>query len=126
MKGGSDLQRYVDLLVPGAGPTKIRITRGEGPIDLVGSHCVEYFGFKEDEDSDDDEEEGDTDEMETEDQEESAKGNKSGDKKDEKTKKESGDKKASPEKSDKKTTPSKDEKRKKSGESNSGEKKAKN
>ena len=125
MKGGSDLQRYVDLLVPGAGPTKIRITRGEGPIDLVGSHCVEYFGFKEDEDSDDDEE-GDTDEMETEDQEESVKGNKSGDKKDEKTKKESGDKKASPEKSDKKTTPSKDEKRKKSGESKSGEKKAKN
>ena len=113
MKGGSDLQRYVDLLVPGAGPTKIRITRGEGPIDLVGSHCVEYFGFKdEDRDhsvspstwsaatdsdhcvsvivtSDDDEEEGNTDnEMEAEDQEESAKGNKSGDKKDEKTKKE--------------------------------------
>ena len=108
MKGGSDLQRYVDLLVPGAGPTKIRITRGEGPIDLVGSHCVEYFGFK-DEDSDHSvspstwsaatdsdhcvsvivtsEEEGNTDnEMEAEDQEESAKGNKSGDKKDEKTK----------------------------------------
>ena len=45
MKGGSDLQKYVDLLVPGAGPTKIRITCGEGPINLVGSH---YSGYKKD------------------------------------------------------------------------------
>merc|ERR1711911_102346 len=53
MKGGSDLQKYVDLLIPG--PSKIKIIHGEGPVHLVGSHCVEFFGFKEDEDSDDDE-----------------------------------------------------------------------
>ena len=56
MKGGVDLQKYVDLLVPG--PAKMKIIHGEGPINLVGSHCVEYFGYREDDDSDDDEEEG--------------------------------------------------------------------
>merc|ERR1712003_470153 len=66
MKGGVDLQKYVDLLVPG--PAKMKIIHGEGPINLIGSHCVDYYGFKEDEESDDDdEEEGDTEnEMETE------------------------------------------------------------
>merc|ERR1711915_581466 len=104
MKGGVDLQKYVDLLVPG--PFKIKIIHGEGPIHLVGSHCVEFFGFKDDEDSDDDEEEGDTEnEMETEEEEGTAKGNKSGDRK------ESGDKKPSPEKAEKKSTPSKEEKK---------------
>merc|ERR1711915_6685 len=128
MKGGVDLQKYVDLLVPG--PSKIKIIHGEGPVHLVGSHCVEFFGFKEDEDSDDDEEEGDTEnEMETE-EEETAKGNKSGDRK------ETGDKQPSPEKSEKKSTPSKEEKkvtpnkdekkRKNSADPKSAEKKAKN
>merc|ERR1711972_936574 len=79
MKGGVDLQKYVDLLVPG--PAKMKIIHGEGPINLIGSHCVDYYGFKEDEESDDDdEEEGDTEnEMETEEQEDKTK--KSGDKK---------------------------------------------
>merc|ERR1711915_474171 len=118
MKGGVDLQKYVDLLVPGT--SKIKIIHGEGPIHLVGSHCVEFFGFKDDEDSDD-EEEGDTEnEMETE-EEEAGKGNKSGDRK------ESGDKKSSPEKAEKKSTPSKEEKkRKNSSDPKSAEKKAKN
>ena len=44
MKGGVDLQKYVDLLVPG--PAKMKIIHGEGPINLVGSHCVEYFGYR--------------------------------------------------------------------------------
>ena len=48
MKGGVDLQKYVDLLVPG--PAKMKIIHGEGPINLVGSHCVEYFGYREDDD----------------------------------------------------------------------------
>merc|ERR1712107_725818 len=94
------------------GPAKMKIIHGEGPINLIGSHCVDYYGFKEDEDSDDDEEEeGDTEnEMETEEQ------------KEEKTKKKSGDgKKASPEKKvefpagkkdEKKATPEKKEEKK--------------
>merc|ERR1712010_280532 len=129
MKGGVDLQKYVDLLVPG--PSKIKIIHGEGPVHLVGSHCVDFFGFKDDEESDDeeDEEEGDTEnEMEVGD-EETAKGSKSGDKK------ESGDKKSTPEKSEKKSTPVKEDKktpnkdekkRKNSADSKSAEKKAKN
>jgi len=131
MKGGADLQKYVDLLVPG--PSKIKIIHGEGPIHLVGSHCVEFFGFKEDEDSDDEDEEGDTEnEMETE-EEETAKGNKSGDKKTtpEKAEKKStpskDEKKSTPSKDEKKTTPTKDEKkRKNSSDPKSAEKKAKN
>ena len=64
MKGGADLQKYVDLLVPG--PAKLKIIHGEGPINLVGSHCVDYFGMNEDDDHDTDEEDEDADEMETE------------------------------------------------------------
>ena len=65
MKGGQEYQKYIDLLVPGN--AKIKIIHGEGPINLVGSHCVDYFGFKDEEESDDEEEEGDTEnEMETE------------------------------------------------------------
>merc|ERR1712183_1180224 len=48
MKGGSDHQKYVDLLVPSA--AKLKIIHGEGPIHLVGSHCVDYFGFKDEDD----------------------------------------------------------------------------
>ena len=51
MKGGVDLQKYIDLLVPGN--AKIKIIHGEGPINLIGSHCVDYFGFKDDEEESD-------------------------------------------------------------------------
>merc|ERR1712243_320836 len=55
MKGGQDLQKYVDLLIPG--PAKLTLLQGEGPIHLAGSHCVDFFGFKdgagESEDEDD-------------------------------------------------------------------------
>ena len=44
MKGGQDLQKYVDLLIPG--PAKLTLLQGEGPIYLAGSHCVDFFGFK--------------------------------------------------------------------------------
>merc|ERR1712226_1670686 len=54
-KGGQDLQKYVDLLIPG--PAKLTLLQGEGPIHLAGSHCVDFFGFKdgagESEDEDD-------------------------------------------------------------------------
>merc|ERR1719209_53083 len=43
MVGGVDLQRYVDLLVPC--PAKITLLKGEGPIHLVGSHCVDFSGY---------------------------------------------------------------------------------
>merc|ERR1712025_593909 len=56
MKGGSDLQQYVDLLVPSN--AKITLLQGEGPINLLGSHCVDFFGYK-DVEADDSEEEED-------------------------------------------------------------------
>lgn len=136
MKGGVDLQKYVDLLVPG--PAKMKIIHGEGPINLIGSHCVDYYGFKEDEDSDDDEEEeGDTEnEMETEEQQEEKTKKKSGDgkkaspaKKAESPAGKKDEKKATPEKKEeKKATPTKEEskKRKASSEPKSAEKKSKN
>merc|ERR1719295_2271258 len=52
MKGGKDLQTYVDLLVPC--PSKISILQGEGPIHLIGSHCVDY-DYEVDDGEDDDE-----------------------------------------------------------------------
>jgi len=131
MKGGVDLQKYVDLLVPG--PSKMKIIHGEGPIHLIGSHCVDYMGLQEEESEDEDEDEGeDENEMETEDaKEDSSKAkNKSGDKKASpaKDEKKEEEKKQSPEKSDKKVTPSKEDskKRKASGDPKSAEKKAKN
>merc|ERR1719516_115385 len=53
MKGGSDLQKYIDLLVPDK--AKITLLQGEGPINLVGSHCVDFFGYR-DVDADSEEE----------------------------------------------------------------------
>jgi len=62
MKGGSDYQRYVDLLVPHN--AKLSLMQGEGPINLVGSHCVDYYGIREagEGDSEDEAEEGTADE----------------------------------------------------------------
>merc|ERR1711913_88692 len=124
MKGGVDLQKYIDLLVPGN--AKIKIIHGEGPIKLIGSHCVDYFGFKDDEEDSEDEEEGDTEtEMETEEASTEEKGKKASPAKSPST-----NKKSTPEKGDteKKVTPSKEDskKRKTSSETKSAEKKAKN
>merc|ERR1719481_1156992 len=89
MKGGVDLQKYVDLLVPG--PAKLKIIHGEGPIHLVGSHCVDYFGFKDEDVDSEEEDEGDTENgMDTAEEKVAEKGD---------------DKKGSP---NKKVTPSKD------------------
>merc|ERR1712243_316844 len=63
MKGGADLQRYLDVLIPSP-PATLKLVRGEGPIHLVGSHCVDYYRFKDEEDTED-EDDGD-EEMEAE------------------------------------------------------------
>merc|ERR1712002_506648 len=52
MKGGSNYQQYIDLLVPSQ--AKITLLQGEGPINLVGSHCVDFFGYR-DEDAESEE-----------------------------------------------------------------------
>ena len=70
MKGGQDLQKYVDLLVPCS--AKISLLQGEGPIYLIGSHCVDFYGYK---DVDEDEDEATADE-EDEVMEEEVKGDK--------------------------------------------------
>jgi len=44
MRGGVDHQTYVDLLVPC--PAKLVLLQGEGPIHLVGSHCVDFYGYR--------------------------------------------------------------------------------
>merc|ERR1712096_303951 len=136
MKGGSDLQKYVALLVPG--PAKLKIIRGEGPINLVGSHVVDYFGFKDEDDEEDseEEEEGDTENEGMETEKVSEKGDKqttpSKDGKKATPTKEGSGKKASPakevsEKAEEKNTPVKEDskKRKASSEAKSAEKKAK-
>jgi len=143
MKGGAELQKYVDLLVPT--PAKLKIIHGEGPINLVGSHCVDYFGFKDEEDDDsEDEDEGETEEEGMETEEVAEKGDKAADakkttpvkdgsaKKTTPTKEGSG-KKASPvkettEKAEEKKTPVKEDSKKRKASSDatkSAEKKAK-
>merc|ERR1711874_185514 len=49
---------YVDLLVPKRATFKL--IQGEGPISLVGSHCVDFYGYRDvgaGDDEDDEEEE---------------------------------------------------------------------
>merc|ERR1712013_663041 len=57
MRGGSDLQTYVDILVPSN--AKLTLVKGEGPVHLIGSHCIDFFasmdGEAEDEEDEDDE-----------------------------------------------------------------------
>jgi hypothetical protein len=107
MQGGTELQKYLDLLVP-APPATLKIISGEGPIHLIGSHCVDYYGFKEDDDEFESEDEAD-EEMETDNSE------KGDDKKtpskaadEDKTPSKAEDVKKTPSKSDGKKTPVKD------------------
>merc|ERR1711887_475944 len=44
MKSGLQLQQYVDILLPDT--ATIKITAGKGPITLVGSHCVDYYDYR--------------------------------------------------------------------------------
>merc|ERR1719500_1294374 len=41
MRGGTDLQTYADILVPSN--AKLTLIQGEGPIHLIGSHCIDFF-----------------------------------------------------------------------------------
>merc|ERR1712098_973558 len=43
MMGGKDVQTYVDLLVPSY-PATLKLVKGDGPVHLVGCHCVDYYG----------------------------------------------------------------------------------
>merc|ERR1719430_2337125 len=55
MRAGTDLQTYVDILVPTN--AKLTLIQGEGPVHLIGSHCIDFFasmdGEADDEDEDD-------------------------------------------------------------------------
>merc|ERR1740128_954526 len=109
MRGGADHQLYVDVLVPHKATFKL--IQGEGPIHLVGSHCVNFYGYRDvggdysDDESDNTMDE-ETEEQQTESKEKKLSGKKDSPGKagDNKTpvKESSEDKKKSPEKEDKK------------------------
>ena len=42
MMGGRDYNSYIDLLIPKKATFKL--IQGEGPISLVGSHCLDFYG----------------------------------------------------------------------------------
>ena len=44
MMGGRDYNSYIDLLIPKKATFKL--IQGEGPISLVGSHCVDFYGYR--------------------------------------------------------------------------------
>merc|ERR1712025_339678 len=60
MKGGRDCQHMVDLLIPCN--AKLSLLQGEGPIHLVGSHCVDFYGYRDTGAGDDDDEDNTEDE----------------------------------------------------------------
>merc|ERR1719285_839080 len=53
MRGGADLQTYVDILVPSN--AKLTLIKGEGPVHLIGSHCIDFFASMDEEAEDEDE-----------------------------------------------------------------------
>merc|ERR1712000_281768 len=122
MKGGKDTQQYVDLLVPC--PAKLTLMQGEGPIYLVGSHCVDFYGYRDTGAGDDeDEDEATEDEVSMDEAEELVKDAKGDVKKKETPAKED----KTPAKDEKEKTPAKDDKKRKASEDQpkSGEKKKK-
>merc|ERR1711915_587058 len=127
MTGGKDYQTYVDLLIPC--PAKLTLLQGEGPINLVGSHCVDFYGYRDLGSGDDDEEDEATADEEAAEAEAMDEGNEI--KKKTPTKEASAEKKTpTKDASAEKKTPSKEgsgEKRKASGDQQpkSGEKKKK-
>merc|ERR1712082_578358 len=106
MKGGKDTQQYVDLLVPC--PAKLTLMQGEGPIYLVGSHCVDFYGYRDTGAGDDeDEDEATEDEVSMDEAEELVKDAKGDVKKKETPTKEG---KKTPSKEEKQKTPAKEDK----------------
>jgi len=115
MKAGNDPQKYIDLLVPDS--AKIKVISGSGPITLIGSHCVDFYDYRnyggveeDDEDEDDDAASSEDDAVDMEEQEAAAPPAKEEKKKtpvkEKKSPSKEEDKEASPE-SKEKVTPSK-------------------
>merc|ERR1719180_262448 len=64
MRAGNDLQTYVDILVPSN--AKLTLIKGEGPVHLIGSHCIDFFASMDgegDTEDEDDEMEGKGDDL---------------------------------------------------------------
>jgi len=105
MKAGADYQQYVDVLIPHNATFKL--IQGEGPISLVGSHCVDFYGYKDVGGNYSDEDESMDTEDEGEIKKKSSKESPSKEKKSSPAK--DGEKKASPSKEgEKKVSPTKD------------------
>lgn len=108
MKSGVNLQQYVDLLIPDL--ATIKMINGSGPITLLGSHCVDFYDYRNygaDETLDDEEEDAassEDDEMDAEEQETVA-----GKKEAKKEVKEEEEKEVAPTKEGKIKTPKKEE-----------------
>jgi hypothetical protein len=121
MKSGSNLQQYVDLLVPDL--ATIKMVHGSGPITLLGSHCVDFYDYRNygnDETLDDEEdaESSEDDEMDEEEQETVAV-------KEESIKEEAADEKEDPKEGAKKKTPKKDTPKKETSKKDTPKKDAK-
>merc|ERR1711875_106012 len=128
MKSGLQLQQYVDILLPDT--ATIKITAGKGPITLVGSHCVDYYDYRNygADEEDDDEECSEDDEMDEEEQEATTKEDATEDKngkKEEETKVKEKVKSPKDSKSPPKEESKEDSKKRKSSDDNSQEKKRK-
>ena len=106
VKGGRDVQQYLDLLVPC--PSKLSLLQGEGPIHLAGSHCINFYRYRDSGARDNEEDENTEDDVkmkEAEDLVKDAKGDAGTPSKEKKT----------PAKDDKVKTPAKEEKAKTPG-----------
>merc|ERR1712025_655527 len=66
MKGGRDCQQMVDLLIPCN--AKLSLLQGEGPVHLVGSHCVDFYGYRDTGAGDDDDEDENTEDEDLQDE----------------------------------------------------------
>jgi len=64
MRGGEDLQTYVDILV--RHQATITLAQGSGPLHLFGSHCVDFYGYRDTGAGEDTEEEEEEEEAEEE------------------------------------------------------------
>merc|ERR1711970_1359898 len=129
MKGGSDHQTYVDLLIPCS--AKLSLLQGEGPIHLVGSHCVDFYGYRDTGAGDDTQEDIEAEDEAIDEKETAdllADGEGDDEKMDEDKAEKKSPKKESPKKDGEKNTPSKEDSKKRKAsadEAKSAEKKQK-
>jgi len=121
MKSGTNLQQYVDVLVPDM--AKIKVVAGSGPITLLGSHCVDFYDYRNygGDETEEDAESSEDDEMDEEEQETAVKEDKESDK--EPAKETAKETKEEKKKTPKKDTPKKDTSKKDAKEAKEEEKK---